>query len=113
FGIAGFALINALSTANEAPEKASRPFDRRRNGFVMGEGGAVLVIEELAHALARRAHVYAEIVGYGVSLDTFGIAEMDPGATGSTRSIQRALASARLAPADGGYLHAPRTSTGP
>jgi len=111
FGIASFALINALSTTNDTPEKASRPFDRRRNGFVLGEGGAVLVVEELAHALTRHAHIYAEIIGYGVSLDTFGIAEMDPEATGATRSMERALTGAGIGAEDIDYINAHGTST--
>jgi 3-oxoacyl-[acyl-carrier-protein] synthase II len=111
FGIVNFALLNALSTRNDAPEKASRPFDRERNGFVVGEGGAAVVLEELEHARARGARVYAEILGYGVSLDTFGMTQMDPEATGASLCIRRALAEARLEPAEIDYINAHGTST--
>jgi 3-oxoacyl-[acyl-carrier-protein] synthase II len=110
-GILNFALLNALSTTNDSPHSASRPFDRKRNGFVVGEGGGAMVLEELSHARARGAKVYGEIAGYGVSLDTYTITQMDPEATGSSLCIRRALAEAGAATDEVDYINAHGTST--
>jgi 3-oxoacyl-[acyl-carrier-protein] synthase II len=95
-GVAGFCALSATSTRNEAPATASRPFDRTRDGFVMGEGGGALVLERLDDALARKATILAEIVGYGSSLDAHGISEPHPEGRGAWQAMSRALADARL-----------------
>ncbi|HPC04828.1 MAG TPA: beta-ketoacyl-ACP synthase II [Syntrophales bacterium] len=109
--VAGFNAMRALSTRNDEPEKASRPFDRDRDGFVIGEGAGVLVLEELSRALDRRARIYAEIAGYATTSDAFHIAAPPPGHHGAVRAMELALRDARLLPADIDYINAHGTST--
>jgi 3-oxoacyl-[acyl-carrier-protein] synthase II len=109
--MAGFAAMKALSTRNDAPERASRPYDADRDGFVLGEGGGVLVIEEYEHAKARGAKIYCELVGQGLSSDGYHIAAPDPDGSGVQRAIKFALASANLSTKDIVHLNAHATST--
>ena len=110
-GIAGFAALRALSTRNDAPAEASRPFDAGRDGFVMGEGGGVLVLEELEHARSRGAHIYVELVGYGMSSDAFHMTAPDETGRSQARAMANAMAQAGVEPAEIGYLNAHGTST--
>jgi 3-oxoacyl-[acyl-carrier-protein] synthase II len=110
-GVAGFCSLKALSTRNEAPEKASRPFDRDRDGFVMGEGAGVVILETLEHAKKRGAHIYGEVIGYGNTADAYHITQPPPEGDGSYRSMQTALADAGVRPEDVGYINAHGTST--
>ena len=110
-GVGGFAAMRALSTRNADPEKASRPFDRERDGFVIGEGSGILILEELGLALKRRAPIVAEMVGYGRSGDAFHITAPDESGSGQMRVMQNALADARVLPEQVGYINAHGTST--
>lgn len=110
-GIAGFGALRALSTRNDEPERASRPFDALRDGFVMGEGAGVLVLETEGHAVARGAHIYGELVGYGMSADAFHITEPAPEGDGPARAMQAALRSAGMRPEEVDYINAHGTGT--
>lgn len=109
--IGAFAQMRALSTRNDAPEKASRPYDKDRDGFVLAEGAVVFVLEEYEQAVKRGARIYAELRGYGASADAYHLSSLAPGAEGSQRSMQAALVSAGLVPADIDYVSAHATST--
>jgi 3-oxoacyl-[acyl-carrier-protein] synthase II len=110
-GIAGFNACNALSRSNSEPQKASRPFDAKRDGFVMGEGGGILVLESLEHALARGAEPLAELAGHGATADAHHITQPSPGGEGGARAIRIALKTAGLTPKDIDYINAHGTST--
>jgi 3-oxoacyl-[acyl-carrier-protein] synthase II len=110
-GVGGFNAMKALSTRNDAPEKASRPFDKERDGFVIGEGAATLILEELEHAKARGAKIYAECVGFGLSADAYHITQPAPGGEGAVRSMRMAIESAHLVPEDIDYVNVHGTST--
>jgi len=110
-GVGGFAAMKALSTRNDAPQAASRPFDADRDGFVLAEGAGMLVLEELEHARARGARILAELVGYGASSDAHHVTQPAPEHEGAQRSMRAALHDAGLRPADIGYINAHGTST--
>ena len=110
-GFAGFCAARTLSTRNDAPEKASRPFDKDRDGFLMGEGAGIVVLETLDHALARGAKIYAEVAGYGATDDAYHITAPHPEGTSAVKAMQRALADADLKPEDIQYVNAHGTST--
>jgi len=111
FGVTGFNLLTALSTNNAEPKRASRPFDRDRDGFVLGEGAAMVILEELENAKRRGAKIYGEITGYGSTADAFRITDTHPEGRGATRCIQLALEDAQLNPDKIGYINAHGTST--
>lgn len=106
-----FSLLGALSTRNEEPQRSSRPFDRERDGFVLGEGAAVIILEELSHAIARGAKIYAEIVGHGCSMNAYRITDSPPNGEGAIQAIEGALLDATLSLKDIDYINAHGTST--
>jgi 3-oxoacyl-[acyl-carrier-protein] synthase II len=110
-GITGFTAMKALSTRNDEPEKASRPFDRDRDGFVMGEGAGVLILEELGHALGRNARIYAELIGYGLNSDAYHITSPSPDGEGAANCMISALKNAEINPEQVEYINAHGTST--
>lgn len=110
-GIAGFAAMRALSTRNDAPEKASRPWDKDRDGFVLSDGAGVLVLEEYEHAKARGAKIYAEVIGFGMSADAHHMTSPDPEGKGGAASMDAALADAGIKPEEVQYINAHGTST--
>jgi len=110
-GVAGFSAMKALSKRNDEPERASRPFDRDRDGFVMSEGSGVVVVEELEHARARGSKIYCEITGYGVSADAYHMTAPPPDGEGAARAMKMALDHARISPEQVDYINAHATST--
>ena len=111
--VAGFDALKALSTRNDDPARASRPFDRDRDGFVLGEGSGIVILEEMEHALNRNAKIYAEVVGYGMSGDAFHITAPPPGGDGAIRAMRRTLQDAGVEPDQVDYINAHGTSTPP
>jgi 3-oxoacyl-[acyl-carrier-protein] synthase II len=111
FGVTGFNLLTALSTRNDEPTRASRPFDRDRDGFVLGEGAGMVVLESLEHAQARGARIYGELVGYGSTADAFRITDTHPEGRGAISCMKMALADGQIAPEDVQYINAHGTST--
>lgn len=112
-GVGGFAAVRALSRRNDEPEKASRPWDRERDGFVLGEGAGIMVLEEYEFAKKRGAHIYAELIGFGMSDDAFHVTAPDPVGVGMSASMQNALNDAHLNPEAINYINAHATSTPP
>ena len=109
--VGGFAAMRALSTRNEEPQRASRPFDKDRDGFVIGEGAGILILEELEFAKARGAKILAEVIGYGMSADAYHMTGIAPEGQGAQRSMRAALKDAGIAPEEVGYVNAHATST--
>ncbi len=110
-GLAGFSLLTALSSRNDDPEKASRPFDKKRDGFVIGEGAGVLILEELEHAKKRKAPIHGEVVGYGSTADAYRLTDMDPEGRGAARAMEIAMEKACVGPQNVDYINAHGTST--
>jgi 3-oxoacyl-[acyl-carrier-protein] synthase II len=111
FGLGGFSLLGALSTRNELKAKASRPYDRKRDGAILGEGAGIIVLEELDSALSRNVRIYAEIVGYGSSLDAYRATDPEPGGIGAKQAILGAIADAQISPKEIDYINGHGTST--
>lgn len=111
FGVTGFNLLTALSTQNDSPQTASRPFDKDRDGFVLGEGAGMVILEDLDHALKRGARIYGELMGYGSTADAYRITDIHPEGRGAVACIRMALADAKLNPSDIDYINAHGTST--
>jgi 3-oxoacyl-[acyl-carrier-protein] synthase II len=111
FGVTGFNLLTALSTFNEDPQRASRPFDRERDGFVLGEGAGMVVLEELEHAKRRGAKIYGEIVGYGSTADAYRVTDVHPEGRGAVACMQMAMKGAQINPDEIDYINAHGTST--
>jgi 3-oxoacyl-[acyl-carrier-protein] synthase II len=109
--VAGFAAARAVSTRNDSPDTACRPFDRDRDGFILGEGSGILLLEELEHALSRGAKIYAEIIGYAMTCDAYHMTSPVPGGEGATRAIQLAMKDAGITPEQVSYINAHGTST--
>lgn len=109
--VAGFVACRAMTSRNDDPAHASRPFDRDRDGFVLGEGSGILILEELEHALSRGAKIYAEVVGYGMTCDAYHMTSIVPGGEGAARAIRLAMKDGGLAPEDISYINAHGTST--
>ena len=109
--VAAFANMKALSSRNDSPETASRPFDKDRDGFVLGDGAGVVVLESLEHALQRGARILGEIVGYGLSADAYHITQPPPDGSGAAQAMRDCLADGRIDPKDVGYINAHGTST--
>jgi 3-oxoacyl-[acyl-carrier-protein] synthase II len=110
-GLASFCLLKALSTCNDTPRRASRPFDADRDGFVIGEGAGVLVLEEMQHVLRRKAPIYAEVCGVGTSSDAYRVTDPHPQGRGAALAMQRALAQGQADPSQVDYVNAHGTST--
>ena len=110
-GLSGFGNMHALSRRNDAPEKASRPFDKDRDGFVMGEGSGVVVLEEYEHAKKRGAHIYGELAGYGLSADAHHLSSPLPDGSGAARCMQMAFKHAKMHPTEVQYVNGHATST--
>jgi 3-oxoacyl-[acyl-carrier-protein] synthase II len=111
FGLTGFNLLTALSTRNDSPKKASRPFDVTRDGFVLGEGAGMVVLEELEHAKKRGATIYAELTGYGTTGDAYRMTDPHPEARGAGKCMANAIQDAGIRPEEIGYINAHGTST--
>lgn len=109
--LSAFCVLRALSKRNEAPEKASRPFDRERDGFVLGEGAGILILEDMEHALKRNAHIYGEILGFGMTCDAYHMTKPEPGGKQAIRALRQSLEDAGLRPEDIQYINAHGTST--
>ncbi|MEG6584081.1 beta-ketoacyl-ACP synthase II [Dendrosporobacter sp. 1207_IL3150] len=109
--VAGFCAMKAMSTRNDEPQKASRPFEKERDGFVMGEGSGIVILESLEHALARGAHIYAEVAGYGFNADAYHITAPAPEGVQAAKCMEMAIKDAGIAPSDVSYINAHGTST--
>jgi len=109
--LGAFCVLRALSKRNDAPEKASRPFDKERDGFVLGEGAGILILEDLEHALKRNAHIYGEILGFGMTCDAYHMTKPEPSGVQAIRALKHALKDANVKPEDIGYVNAHGTST--
>ncbi len=109
--VGGFCSMKAMSTRNDDPQRASRPFDKERDGFVLGEGAGILILEDHEHAIARNARIYAEVLGYGQSADAYNLVAPDPESKGVELALRRALQNANVSPGDVDYINAHGTST--